>query len=242
MAGEISSMQAKKTPKGESADRSSVQVEREIRVFIVDDHPLVRIGLAGLFADQSGYRVCGEAENCEEALRKIPGASPDVALIDLALGTHNGFDLLRALRREHPAVRALVVTSYDEAKYAARAIREGACGYLMKCSSMADILVAVRRACRGDIVVGEAVKQQYLAEVARETETSGRSRNELSQREKQVFAGLAEGLRQKEMAKRFQISIKTVGCYCDRIKAKMGLARLRDVARVAHESHKPSEF
>ena len=221
-----------------SSDSAAGRDGRRIRVFIVDDHPMVRVGLAGLFVDQPGFCVCGEADSFEDALRKIPAAGPDIVMIDLALGARSGFDLLRALRTDHPTLRALVLTSYDEAKYAMRAIREGASGYLMKSASMEEILAAVRRAFRGDIVVGEAVRQQYLSEIANETGMPHASQSQLSQREQQIYDALGEGLGQKEMAQRFRLSIKTVGCYCDRIKAKLNFTRLREVMRAARESRK----
>ena len=204
-----------------------------IRVFVVDDHPIIRASLRDLFASRPGLCLCGEAESCEEALRKMPEAAPHVVVVDLGLCGSNGFDLLRGLRTRHPQIHSLVFSMHEESKFALRAIKEGALGYLMKTAHPEEILRAVEAVSRGKRVVGERVQQWLLQEASGE----GRRTPDrvLSSREWQVFECLGKGLTMKEISGQLKISEKTVGSFCDRIKTKLEKERLRDVAHLAQD-------
>ena len=205
-----------------------------IKVFIVDDHPMVRISLRDMFAATRGLSVCGEAGSCAEALKKIPEASPDVVVLDLGLCGPNGFELLRGLRESGSMARALVFSMYEESKYAIRAIKEGAQGYVMKTARPEDVLAAVVQVHQGKRVVSAEVQQQLLQEAAGE-KSELRPDQVLSGREWQVFECLGKGLTMKEISERLGIGEKTVGSFCDRIKDKLELPRLRDVAQLSQE-------
>ena len=204
-----------------------------IRVFIVDDHPMIRMSLIDLFAMHPELVVCGDAGSCAEALEKIPAANPDVVVLDLGLGEANGFELLRNLRRRHPGIRSLVFSMHEESKFALRCINEGAQGYVMKKASPEVVLEAVFQASQGKLVVSPEIQQQSLMEAAGGGAKQGAPDRVLSSREWQVFECLGKGMTMREIAEHLRISEKTVGSFCDRIKTKLGKDRLRDVAQMA---------
>ena len=204
-----------------------------IRVFIVDDHPMIRMSLSDLFAMRPELKVCGDAGSCAEALERIPAANPDVVVVDLGLGEANGFELLRSLRSRHPGIRSLVFSMHEESKYALRCIKEGAQGYVMKTARPEMVLEAVVQASQGKLVVGPDIQQQLLMEAAGGGPKLDTPDRVLSSREWQVFECLGKGMTMKEIADRLRISEKTVGSFCDRIKTKLGKDRLRDVAQMA---------
>lgn len=207
----------------------------DIKVFIVDDHPLVRNSLLDLFAATPGLCTCGEAESCDEALKKIPAARPDLVIVDLGLRGSNGFDLLRSLKKCHPGIRPLVFSMHEESRYALRAIKEGAQGYVMKTVSPEAVLDAVFRVGRGKLVVSEPVQQQLLQDTADSRPGPERPDRILSSREWQVFECLGHGLTTKAIAGQLGISEKTAGSYCERIKTKLGKPRLREISQMAHD-------
>jgi DNA-binding NarL/FixJ family response regulator len=206
-----------------------------IKVFIVDDHPLVRNSLRELIADTHGLCPCGEAESCEQALQKIPQARPDLVILDLGLRGPNGFELLRSLRKSYPRIQVLVLSMLDEDRYALRAIKEGARGYVMKTSSPEEILNSVFEAAHGKLVVSQVVQQQLLADVADPHSSISHPDQILSGREWQVFECLGRGLTIKQSAEQLLISEKTASSYCERIKTKLKATRLRDVSRTAQD-------
>ena len=212
----------------------AADVARPIKVFVVDDHPMVRISLRDLFASTAGFFVCGEAGTCAEALQKITEAGPDVVVLDLGLRGPNGFELLRGLKKSCSEARALVFSMHEETKYALRAIKEGALGYVMKTARPEELLDAVRRVAAGQRVVGVEVQQQLLQNAA-EGKTEIRPDQVLSGREWQVFECLGRGMTMKETAERLEIGEKTVGSFCDRIKEKLEMPRLRDVAQLSQD-------
>ena len=210
-------------------------VAASVRVFIVDDHPLIRNSLRDLFASRPGFIFCGEAESGEEALQKIPESAPHVVVVDLGLCGSNGFALLRSLRSEHPQIRSLVFSMHEESKYALRAIKEGAQGYLMKTARPEVVLGAILSASQGKLIVGEEIQQRLLQEASGAGSGARNPDRVLSTREWQVFECLGKGLTMKEIAVQLRISEKTVGSFCDRIKTKLEKARLRDVAQLAQD-------
>ena len=216
------------------SEESAKGTGRAIRVFVVDDHPMVRISLRDMFSSTPGFDVCGEAGTCAEALEKIPAAGPDVVVLDLGLRGGNGFELLRDLRKTAPRAKALVFSMHEETKYALRALREGALGYVMKTARPEELIDAVRRAAKGERVIGDEVQQQLLRSAATGKEEK-RPDQALSSREWQVFECLGRGMTMKETAERLGIGEKTVGSFCDRIKEKLDMPRLRDVAQYSQE-------
>src|SRR4029453_5477888 len=132
-------------------------VARKSRVFIVDDHPLVREGLTNLINGQDDFTVCGEAKDSAEAIDGIAKERPDVAIIDISLTNESGLELIKQLVRQFPQVALIVFSMHDEALYAERALRAGARGYVMKHETSKSVLASIRRVLAGDIYFRERV-------------------------------------------------------------------------------------
>src|SRR3954462_1800334 len=133
------------------------QEEKKHQIFIVDDHPLVREGLANLINQEGDLAVCGEAEDAAQALAGIGVKKPDLALIDISLKTASGLELVKDLRIHFPNVALIVLSMHDELLYAERALRAGAKGYVMKRETTKEVLTAIRRVLKGDVYVSERV-------------------------------------------------------------------------------------
>lgn len=205
------------------------------RVFLVDDHPVVRSSLRTLLDESGGIRVAGEAAGYEEALRLFPASSADMAIINLGLPDRSGLDLIRNLKRMYPSLNMLVLSMHDECLYAVRALRAGARGYLMKTASAGAIVEAVKRLAAGQRVVSERVRQQLLEQVAEDGPDGKPVDQVLSAQELAVFEWLGRGLATAQIARAMGISEKTVGSYYERIKTKMNIAHMRDLARKAYD-------
>src|ERR1700736_460634 len=137
--------------------KSSNGTARTRRVFIVDDHPLVREGLANLINQQSDLAVCGEAGDSAGAIAEIESTHPDVALIDISLKNESGLELVKTLQSRLPQIALIVLSMHDEALYAERALHAGARGYVMKRETTKNVLTAIRRVIGGDIYVSDRV-------------------------------------------------------------------------------------
>jgi DNA-binding NarL/FixJ family response regulator len=188
-----------------------------IRLLIVDDHPVVRDGLSGMFAPDPGFEVVGEAADGAEALRLAQALKPDVILMDLRMPGMDGVTAITELARRSIAVRVLVLTTYDTDSYVLPAIEAGATGYLLKDSPRAELLRAVREAAAGQGVLSPAVATRLMSRVrTAETEL-------LSQRELEVLELVAAGTTNKEAAVRLFISEATVKTHLLHVYAKLGV-------------------
>jgi DNA-binding NarL/FixJ family response regulator len=206
------------------------------RIMIVDDHPLVREGLAGTIMTQPDMCVCGEAATASEAMQKIDAAKPDAIIIDLSLPGPNGMELIKDLQARYSALPKLVLSMHDEALYAERALRAGARGYLMKGEPTDKIIEALRTIMRGELYASSNILGRILqmALNGRSTDASPASFiKQLSDREIQVFEGIGNGLSTKELAKEYGISPKTVETYRSHIKHKLRLASNNDLIHTA---------
>src|SRR2546428_3589796 len=137
--------------------KTSTEASNRKRIFLVDDHPLVREGLANFINQQDDLIVCGEAEDSAEAIAGIGKTRPDVALIDISLKNESGLELVKSLETQFPLVALIVLSMHDEALYAERALRAGARGYVMKRETTKSVLTAIRRVLQGDVYVSERV-------------------------------------------------------------------------------------
>ena len=210
------------------------QIERKRRVFLVDDHPLVREGLANLINQQTDLAVCGEAEDSAGAVRGIESKSPEVALIDISLKNESGLELVKNLEAQFPLVALIVLSMHDEALYAERALRAGARGYVMKRETTKSVLTAIRRVLEG----GTYVSDRVVNGMARRM-TSPRKPNaatpveQLSDRELEIFRLLGQGRTTSQIAEDLHLSLKTVQAYCARAKEKFGVDSLGELLRAA---------
>ena len=211
-------------------------VSRKRRVFLVDDHPLVREWLTVLVNQQPDLEVCGEAADAPQALSAIGETHPEIALVDLTLGRGSGIDLIKDLRRVHPAVSVVVLSMHDEPFYAERALRAGARGYVVKREATKKVLAAVRAVLAGSLYVNEEFTAALLARnVAPEGAHHGilSPVEHLSDRELEVFRLLGQGQTTAQVADALSISPKTVQAYCARIKDKLGLTNVNELLRAA---------
>jgi DNA-binding NarL/FixJ family response regulator len=206
------------------------------RIFLVDDHPLVREWLTNLINQQSDLEVCGEAENAAQALRGISTAKPKLAIIDISLNAASGLELVKDLCIQHPSVAPLVLSMHEEELYAERAMRAGARGYVRKRETSKNILAAIRRVLEGGIYVSEKLSNAMALKFLKGHEAVGipRSRVEqLSDRELEVFQLLGQGKSTSEIADELHLSLKTVQAYCVRAKEKLGLTTAVELLREA---------
>ena len=205
-----------------------------IRVFLVDDHPIVRHGMAQLLAGQPDLEVCGQAADAHAALEAFPAAAPDVVIVDLSLGASSGLDLIADIKALLPRAAVLVVSMHDEQLYAERSLRAGAAGYVMKHEATEAIVRAVRTVAGGDIFVSEAVSARLLRLwVATGAPGDGSPLDALSNRELHVLELIGRGLGTRAIAEQLQISVKTVESYRARLKEKMHLRSGIELTRFA---------
>lgn len=193
------------------------------RVYIVDDHPVVRRGLRQLFEREQGFSVCGEAESVAQALMSVPASDPELVISDLSLGGRNGLELTRQLATHHPRVPVLIVSMHDEKMYAQRAIAAGAKGYVMKKHSEQEVVKAAREVLAGKIYLSDAIRPLVEENGDQNRDTSGSPINALTDRELEVFRLIGEGFPPRHIAENLNLSVSTIEVYRERIKHKMGL-------------------
>ncbi len=197
----------------------SDQMRRKKAVLIVDDHPLMRRGLAALIDSESDLAVCGEATTCRAALQAIGRCLPDLAIFDVALeGGDDGLELVKTLKLSHPAIPTLVLSMHPEAIYAERALRAGAHGYLTKQQLGETVLVAIRRVLAGHIYMSEALATDLATKFVGGVGKPMSSLATLTDRELQVFRLIGEGRSTREIAQILHLSPKTIESYREHIK------------------------
>ena len=214
--------------------KPSAAVTPRRRIFLVDDHPLVREGLTNLINGQNDLIVCGEAEDSSGAIAGIAKTRPDVALIDISLKNESGLELIKNLESQFPLVALIVLSMHDEALYAERALRAGARGYVMKRESTKSVLAAIRRVLEGGVYVSERVVNSMARRLNTSRKAAASSPVEcLSDRELEIFRLLGQGRTTSQIAQDLHLSLKTVQVYCARAKEKFGVTSLGELLRAA---------
>lgn len=205
------------------------------RVLIVDDHAVLREGLALVINAQPDLLVCGEAGDVAGGLQAVAATQPDIALVDLSLMGGSGLELLKDLKTHHPSLPTLVLSLHDEALYAERALRAGARGYIMKRAATTDLLAAIRKILEGDIYLSEKMESLVVRQAIGDQEAPavGERLEQLSDRELEVFQLLGEGHGTREIAEQLGLSIKTVSCYRQNIQTKL---QLKDAAALVQRA------
>ena len=203
-------------------------------VFVVDDHPLLRQGLALLINREPDLTVCGEAANAQDAMKAIAAKRPDILIVDISLNGPDGLDLLKALRSSYPDLPVLILSMHDETIYAERALRARANGYIMKQEATEKVLVAVHRILGGDIYLSERMSNKLLHQYFSGASVDTNSR--LSDRELEVFRFIGEGCSTRHIAEKLHLSIKTVETYQAHIKDKLSLRSGRELVQYAIQS------
>ena len=207
-----------------------------IRVLVVDDHPIIRRGLAQLFKQVPGLELAGEVETPEEAIPIVQAGLADIVLLDLSLKDCSGIEVIPRLLRERPDQRILVLSMHDEIIYAERALRAGARGYIMKEESTDHVVEAIRRICEGGIYLSERVSHRLLDKAV-----GGRARGphfpveSLTNRELQVFEMFGQGMGTRQLADQLKLSVKTVEVHRENIKRKLKVSGSNDMLRHAIE-------
>ena len=208
------------------------------KVFLVDDHPLVREWLTNLINQQSDLVVCGETESAPRALQAIAEALPEVAIVDISLKDSSGIELIKNLKEAQPNVAVLVLSMHDESLYAERALRAGAKGYVMKRETTKKVIDGIRQVLEGKLFVSDAVKEAMAVRLVEGKPHEARSPVEqLSDRELEVFEMLGRGLGTRQIAEALRVSIKTVQVYCARTKEKLNVANATELLREAIRWH-----
>jgi DNA-binding NarL/FixJ family response regulator len=205
-------------------------------VFIVDDHPIVRQGLALLINREPDLSVCGDAEEANSALHRIEELKPDLIVLDISLSGPDGLDLLKNVRARDPNLPVLILSMLDELLYAERALSAGASGYIMKQEATERVLVAIRRILSGEIYVSERMANRMLHRFVGGSKVGERSPiADLTDRELEVFRLIGEGHGTRQIAEELCISVKTVESYQAHIKEKLSLRNARELVQRAIE-------
>jgi DNA-binding NarL/FixJ family response regulator len=204
-------------------------------IFLVEDHPITRAGLALLISREADLRVCGEADNAPVALDLIAKTRPTLVVMDIALKTSNGLELMKNLAALLPGLRILVISMHDEDLYAERAMRAGARGYLMKKEAVDKIVVAIRTILGNDIYLSERIKRKLLSGMVnhRRGEAPSFPLDTLSDREMEVFQLIGNGFTTREIAARLNLSAKTIDSYREHLKLKLSLENSAELVRHA---------
>lgn len=212
-----------------------------VRVFVLDDHELVRRGLRDLLEDAGGLEVVGESGSAREAARRIPALRPDVCVLDARLPDGSGIDVCRDVRSVDPSIRALILTSYDDDDALFTAIMAGASGYVLKQVGSSDLVDAIRHVAAGGSLLDPAVTARVLDRVRRggEAERPAELRR-LTEQERRILALIAEGLTNRQIGERMYLAEKTVKNYVSSLLAKLGLERRTQAAVLAAKLLGPS--
>ena len=215
------------------AKARSGQVAKK-KVLLVDDHPLIRQGIATLLANSLDLEVCGEAESAAGALEAMDKVKPDIAIVDLTLKESNGLDLIKDIRIRHPDTLVLVLSMRDEGFYAERVLRAGARGYVTKEEGPAKVMEGVRKILQGQIYVSEKMASKVLSKIVEGAfHEGGSSMDKLTDRELAVLELIGGGLPTREIAAKLHISTKTVDSYRERIKDKLKLDGATELLKYA---------
>jgi DNA-binding NarL/FixJ family response regulator len=203
------------------------------RIFIVDDHPLVREWLGNLIHQQPDLAVCGESESAPVALSSLARAQPDLVIADINLKDSSGIELIKDLKKLRPDVPVLVLSMHDESLYAERVFRAGARGYVNKRETAQKMIEAIRRVLEGKLYVSEKTAEVLASKTVHGGGLSKSSIELLSDRELEVFDKLGQGIGTRQIAEEFHVSVKTIQAYCARIKEKLNLTSATELLREA---------
>ena len=219
----------------EKNGRNAKSLPKKLRLVLIDDHAVMRLGLGRLINDQPDMEVCGEAANANDAMNLLEQVNPDLAIVDITLkqGT-DGIELIKLFRNRKPEMPILVLSMHDEAIYAERVLRGGAKGYITKQEAPENIMAAIRKVLAGEIYLSDKIASRMLNIATgnrKNVEQSALDR--LSDRELQVFRFIAEGLSIRQIAAKLFLSVKTIETHREHIKDKLNLESSTQLLRYA---------
>jgi len=204
------------------------------RVLIVDDHPIFRVGLAGLIMESSHLEVCGNADSAPAALEAMRLMNPDLVLLDLSLRGTNGLELIKSMKAERPDLAILVISMHDEAVFGLRALKAGALGYVMKAEAMNHVEEAISKVLQGKIYVSPEFGEQLIFKAVQSTEAGASSPVDLlSDRELEVLQLLGKGESTRSIAETLHLSVKTIETHRAHIKEKLGFRESEEMVKFA---------
>jgi DNA-binding NarL/FixJ family response regulator len=207
------------------------------KVFIVDDHPIVREGLTQLINREADLRVCGVAEEATCALTTIQALKPDVLILDISLNGPDGLELLKTIRAKDPGLPVLMLSMHDESIYAERALRAGASGYIMKQEATERVLMALRQILNREIYVSDRLANKMVRQYVKGASPAQVSPwDDLSDRELEVLRLIGQGHSTREIAEKLHLSVKTIESYQSHLKDKLGLKNARELFQYAIEA------
>ncbi len=205
-----------------------------IRILVVDDHPMMRQGLAALINNEKDLAVCGEAESAAQAMDAIAATRPDLVIADITMPDKSGLELIKDALAVHPGLRVLVVSMHDESLYAERVLRAGGRGYIMKQEGGKRLMEGIRQVLAGQIYVSEKMSKRILEIFSGQRNSSGGSPVEkLTDREFEVFQLIGEGKGTREIADKLHLSVKTVEVHRLHIKEKLEIQTAAGLIRFA---------
>lgn len=205
------------------------------KVFLIDDHPILRQGLALFIDREPDLKVCGEADDATSALQAIQDSTPDFVVLDISLEGPDGLELLKILRARYPKLPVLILSMHDESLYAERALRAGANGYIMKQEATDKVLTAIRHILGGDIYLSERLTKRMLQQFVSGSVSPRDPIAKLSDRELEVYRLIGAGRGTRQIADELHVSTKTIESYQAHIKEKLALRNARELVQHAIE-------
>lgn len=206
-----------------------------VRIVIVDDHPMVREGLAMRIALQSDLEVCGEAATEEEALALVNQTKPDLIIVDISLKSGHGIELIKQVKSCHPSVKMLVLSGFQESLYAERSLRAGALGYLNKQESNEKVIEAIRTVLRGERFVGPETSRRLINQALSGADATKTPIEQLTDRELEIFRMIGEGLTGSVIAEKLFLSTHTIDTHRENIKRKLSLSNAAELSQAAFQ-------
>ncbi len=208
---------------------NTVPADAVIKVFLLDDHEIVRRGIAELLSSEPDLQIVGEAGTASEALRRIPAAMPDVAVLDGRLPDGSGIEVCRQIRAEYPSIRALILTSYDDDEAIFAAVLAGAAGYVLKQIRGSNLVDAVRQVAAGQSLLDPTVTDRVLRRIREEKQEDNRLASQNAQ-ERKILALIADGLTNRQIGERLFLAEKTVKNNVSSLLGKLGMQRRTQAA------------
>lgn len=205
----------------------------QIRVLIVEDHHFFRSGLSQWLNQQKGVMCCGEAASVQEARQAVGQLLPDVILMDLRLSDGEGLDLIAEISQDHPGIRIIALSQFDEDIFAHRALQAGARGYLMKSEATESVMTAIQQVVSGGIHLSSRMEAKLLSNIFPDPASRAPNMARLSNRELQVFQLLGTGMTTTEIAQHLKLSHKTIETYREHLKQKLNLPDALSLVRSA---------
>jgi len=214
--------------------RETATTDGKTRVLLVDDHAVVRFGIAQLINREPDMTVCGEEEDGSRAMGAIEALKPNLVIADISLRDSSGLELMRNIKAQHPSLPVLVVSAHDESIYAEIAFRAGALGYLMKEEALGKVIIAIRRVLGGTIYVSDTLAAKMLQQQIRgQTNINESPIKSLSDRELEVFQLIGQWKTTREIADELHLSVKTIEYYREQIKRKLSLKSAAELTQRA---------